>query len=92
MVKHWNPGLCRDVLELPSMEVLRKRLDVALSAVVWVTWWCLVKAWTQLWKPSPALMISLFEVGLHGLKHTLRSLPFAVLLGCVMADLFIYCF
>lgn len=34
MVKYWNLGLPRDVVELPSMEVLKKWLDVALTVVV----------------------------------------------------------
>lgn len=61
---HWKDGLPRDVVELPSKEALRKWLHVALSAVVWLAWWCLVKAWTQLWESVPALMISWFQGGI----------------------------
>lgn len=41
-VKHWN-GLTREVVELLSLEVLKRRVDVALRDVVecW-TWPCWV--------------------------------------------------
>lgn len=34
LVKHWN-GLPREVMESPSLEVLKKLLGVALSALIW---------------------------------------------------------
>lgn len=39
-------GLPREVVESLSLEVLKERLEVALSAVVWVTRWCSVIGWT----------------------------------------------
>lgn len=36
---HWE-RLPRELLGSPSLEVFRNRLDVALSATVWVTRWC----------------------------------------------------
>ncbi|KAJ7412561.1 hypothetical protein WISP_95637 [Willisornis vidua] len=35
-----------EMLESPSLEVFKKRLDMALSAMVWLLW-CLVKSWTR---------------------------------------------
>lgn len=46
MTGHWS-GLPRDVQESPSMEVFKERLDVALSAIVWLTRWCSFIGWTQ---------------------------------------------
>lgn len=43
---HWN-GLPGDVGESLSLEVFKERLDVALSAVVWLTRWCSVIGWTR---------------------------------------------
>lgn len=37
IVKYWNQ-LSMEVLESPSLEVLKKQLDMAPSAVTWLTW------------------------------------------------------
>lgn len=34
------------VVESPSLEVLKEGLDMALSAMVWLTWWCSITGWT----------------------------------------------
>lgn len=47
--QNWN-GLPREVLDLPFLEVFKGRLDMALTAVVWLTdlfWWCWVIGWIQ---------------------------------------------
>ncbi|KFP08546.1 hypothetical protein N300_13624, partial [Calypte anna] len=33
VIKHWN-GLPREVVDSPSLEIFKKRLDAALSAIV----------------------------------------------------------
>jgi len=35
VVKHWN-GLPREVVEAPSLETFKARLDGALSSLVWL--------------------------------------------------------
>ncbi|KAJ7396309.1 F-box protein 4 [Pitangus sulphuratus] len=45
MIRYWN-RLPREVVDSPPLEVLKARLDVALSAMVKLTWWCLVIFWT----------------------------------------------
>lgn len=40
VIKHWN-RLPKDMVESPSLEVLRKRVAVALGNVVW----CWVNSW-----------------------------------------------
>lgn len=43
-IGQWK-GLYREVVEL--QEVIKKRLDVAPSAMMWLTSWCSVIAWTS---------------------------------------------
>lgn len=35
---NWN-GQLKEMVESPSLEVLEERLDVALSVMVYLTWW-----------------------------------------------------
>lgn len=42
VIRPWN-GLPR--VESLSLEMLRKRLDVALNAMAYLTSWCWVKGW-----------------------------------------------
>lgn len=45
VMKHWN-GLHKEMVEALSLEMF-KRLAMALSAIVCLTWWSLVTGWTQ---------------------------------------------
>lgn len=45
VVSHWN-GLPRDAVQSPSWEVFKKQVDVALSAMVYLTRWYSAKGWT----------------------------------------------
>lgn len=45
VVKHWN-GLTKEAVESLSLEVFKKRLDTALSAMVYVPWRCSGTDWT----------------------------------------------
>lgn len=45
VVRYWN-GLSRQESSL-SLEMFKKQLDVALTAGVQLTKWCLVKGWTH---------------------------------------------
>lgn len=44
--RHWSE-LPRGVVESPSLGAFKERLDLALSAVVWMTRWRWVIGWTQ---------------------------------------------
>jgi len=45
-VRHWT-RLPRAVVESPSLEGFKKRVDVALGDMVYQAWWCWVDGWTQ---------------------------------------------
>jgi len=44
MVTHWN-RLPREMAESPSLEVFKKRVDVAIRDTVQQAWWCWVDGW-----------------------------------------------
>jgi len=45
VVMHWH-GLPTKGVESPPLQVFRKRVDVALSDMVWWVWWGWVDGWT----------------------------------------------
>lgn len=70
MVFNYWDGLSREGVKLSSLQVLKKWLDVALLAMVLLTWQCSVKGWT-LWfcysvnrKKQPAISVQLFRPNL----------------------------
>lgn len=42
----WD-GLPREMAESPSLEVFEEKLDVALSAMIWLSGWRSVMGWTR---------------------------------------------
>ena len=58
MIMQWN-SLPREVVELPSMEVLQKCIEVALRILV--TWWWWVDGWSRSEWTFPALVILSFK-------------------------------
>lgn len=46
VIRHWN-ALPEEVLESPSLELLKESLDVSLSVMVWLTQWFWGISWTQ---------------------------------------------
>lgn len=73
MIRRWN-GLHREVAESLSSPMFKEELDVALSAVVWLTVWC----WVAVWSSS---MIS--EIFSNLTDFVIQHLNLAVLI-CLM--------
>ena len=44
VLRRWN-RLPREVVVSPSLEMFRKRVDVALWDMVWYAWWCWDDGW-----------------------------------------------
>jgi len=45
VVRHWN-RMPREVVDSPSLEVFKDRVDTALWGMVQQEWWCWVEGWT----------------------------------------------